>query len=62
MRWRVPIRGDDRIVKRFAFLPITLYGEVRWLEIVYLKQAYSPIAGWIDIDFVSKEDYWRRYH
>lgn len=62
MRWRVPIRWDDRIVKRFAFLPVALHGEVRWLEVVYLQQTYSPLSGWINIDFVSKEDYRRRNH
>ena len=62
MRWTRPMRWDDRLVKRFAFLPIEIYGEVRWLEMVYLKQEYHPLSGWLNIAFVRKEDYRRRNH
>jgi len=54
MRWKRPL-WKDRIVKRFAFLPIEIKGEVRWLEIVYLAQKYHPVAGWMNIAFVSME-------
>ena len=62
MRWKRPPRWADRIVKRFAFLPIEIHGEVRWLETVYLTQTHHPIAGWENLAFVSKEDYRRRNH
>ena len=57
MRWTRSLRWADRIVKRFAFLPITIKGEVRWLETVYLAQIHNPVAGWLNLAFVSKEDY-----
>ena len=57
MRWTRPPRWADRIVKRFAFLPITIKGEARWLENVYLAQTYNPVAGWMNLAFVRKEDY-----
>lgn len=56
MRWKRPPRWEDRIVKRFAFLPIEIKGEVRWLETVYLKQTYHPVVGWMNLAFVSREE------
>ena len=70
MRWtvkekRYPCWNDRRIVKRFAFVPIRVGNEKRWLEVVYIKQRYGREFGscsrcWINEEFVIKEDYDKR--
>lgn len=69
MRWkvkpkRVPYKYERRIIKKFAFLPIELMEEKRWLETVYIVQQYEPDGififspcVWINEQFVTKEDY-----
>lgn len=48
MKWKAPQVGDIRVIKRFAFLPITgdVKGEdrreTRWLCFVKLHQRYVP--------------------
>ena len=57
MRWK---HKTQRIIKRFAFLPITVEAETRWLETVYIEQIYNEyylLNPWIDSHFVTKEDY-----
>ena len=57
MRWIKPF-WRHRIVKRFAFLPIEIRGEVRWLETVYVKQIYSKAyEEWQSLEFTTKEEY-----
>ena len=44
MRWRVktePEIGDTKIQKVFLFVPRSLGGEVRWLELVKIKYVYK---------------------
>lgn len=41
MRWQEPKDGDEKIVKKFALLPITLGRETRWLEFVTIKYIYA---------------------
>ena len=47
--------NDQRIKKHFAFLPITIGGETRWLEWVeYTQEWYKPLScnwGWYNIKF-----------
>lgn len=69
MRWkvkpkRVPCKYERRIIKKFAFLPIKLMEEKKWLETVYIVQQYSPDGififdpcSWTNEQFVTKEDY-----
>lgn len=71
MRWitpEPPTEGDTRIVKRFAFLPITIGRENRWLEVCYIQQEFKlryfewDWEGfydntWVDERFVDKYDY-----
>lgn len=70
MRWirkeyREPCANEMRIIKLFAFLPIEINLENRWLETVYIKQRYenksifsfSEIWDWVDKEFVTKEEY-----
>ena len=55
--------GDERTVRRFAFWPIWIGTEWRWLEIVYLSQYYKKCnnlpfgCAWANIGFIGKEDY-----
>ena len=58
MRWTTPYYYEERVVARFPILPRLIEHEVRWLEIVYIKQFYSKLEmGWVDIRYVTKEDY-----
>lgn len=41
MKWFAPDHGDTRIVTRFLFLPLEIYSEIRWLELVKIKQSYK---------------------
>ena len=58
MRWKTPKPGDTRVVKRFAFFPICINGEVRWLEMVSIRQRFwiGSVTGnhyWDDMYFVD---------
>lgn len=49
MRWNKPKELDERYRTFFAFLPITINGESRWLEIVRVREVYKRInfyGGW----------------
>lgn len=62
MRWKSPTRGNIRIIKRFAIIPIEVKDEVRWLEWCYIKQEYccGYCEGWWNsIKFVTEDDYER---
>lgn len=58
----IPHRGDIRVIKKFAFLPIEIGLEKRWLETVYIKQTWCGgyIDPWSNEDFVSKDE-WYKY-
>ena len=59
--------GTERIVKRFAWTPITLeeYSSLdniideltTWLEYAYIVQRYDYVHGWHDVKFATKEEY-----
>lgn len=57
MRWKrkpKPENGDTRYVVYFAWLPVTAGLEVRWLEMVSIKQRYfkgSHIRSWFNLGF-----------
>jgi hypothetical protein len=60
MRWKTPKASDGRIIKRFAFLPVEINHEARWLETVYIFQTYYDGVyriGWDNSLFVTKEEY-----
>lgn len=47
MRITMPLTGDTRVRRTFAFKPITANGEVRWLEFVKIHQSYNTrFPGW----------------
>lgn len=35
-----PLLNDERIIKKFAIFPIKIGYEIRWLEMVTIKQRY----------------------
>lgn len=54
MRFKMPKHGDIRVKTKFAILPIEIYGEVRWMETVKIRQCYdSPSHKWFDNSFVD---------
>lgn len=58
MRWTTPYPHQERVVVRFPILPRLIDHEVRWLEIVYIKQFYSRLKkGWTDLNYVTEEEY-----
>lgn len=59
MRWKSkePAHwGDYREITKFAWFPITLNSETRWLEKVTLHQTYER-AGWLSLT----EWYWKSH-
>ena len=65
MRWTRPKNGDTRKIKRFAFLPIRIHDDVRWLEVVYIKQVFRiwqymmPSREWVNCSFIDRDEYWK---
>lgn len=66
MRWFKKDKPVNRIVKRFAWFPIRIGDEYRWLETVYMWQRlYKSYDSLTDIcryryennKFITKEDY-----
>ena len=51
MRWYKPKYGDKRMVWKFAFIPLRIDHEVRWLELVLVEQEF--IGYWIALRFVD---------
>lgn len=51
-----PTLFDRRIIKKFAWFPIEIDREVRWLEKVVIEQKYYGTAnGWISYRFIDEE-------
>ena len=44
MRWSKYKTPGKRVILRFAFLPICLQGEYRWLEFVKIEENYWPVS------------------
>jgi len=63
MKWNHPKDGEKRIVKHFAFLPVRIKQESRWLETVYLLEEYlsAPYTYtggyWFQRKFCSQVEY-----
>ena len=58
MRWRITQNqksiGDTKIRKVFLFVPCSLGGEVRWLELVKIKYVYKYQGfqlGWFPLSW-----------
>lgn len=50
MRWDVPVFGQTRTIRKFAWWPVRAGYQVRWLEVVCIKQRYNH--GWHNEYFV----------
>lgn len=73
MRWMkepAPVEGNLRVIEFFAWLPVTMGLETRWLEWVIVQQQYSEVKvfnsdiydmwersyfKWIDLRFIERE-------
>jgi hypothetical protein len=59
MRWHLkpsppdPRPGDKRTITKFAWLPIWINLEIRWLEWVAIEQRYSIWPGWENRRFLN---------
>lgn len=52
MHWRTPSLGDERIVRRFLFLPTQIGYEWKWLEFAKIRQVYSfTYECWVNEDW-----------
>lgn len=58
MRWKAPQRYDERITRRFLFLPRCIYHEWRWLEFAIIRQEYVHLGDltydWVDMEWVNE--------
>jgi len=54
MRFRLPKDGDERIITKFAWLPINIVENYRWLERVTVKQNYNEYHGWMNMKFIDE--------
>lgn len=57
MRFYHPKNLDKRIIKKFALFPIRIKDTTYWLETIYIKQSYTTVFDWIDLEVVTKEKY-----
>jgi len=61
MKWNNPTSGSSRVVKKFAWWPIRIGKEARWLERVTIRQQYvfngyswdTPIYVWFNVEFLD---------
>ena len=67
--WYPAAKGEKRITKRFALLPIWIDNDVRWLETVRIEWEYIPVDAffppcmpylkWVKKRFVDEESSWQ---
>ncbi len=60
MKWKskTNLDGDNRIIRRFLFIPKTLQEQTRWLELARIKQVFvNGILNdyWRDIEWVDQD-------
>lgn len=63
MQFNSPHLNKQRYRKHFAFLPITINGTTKWLEVVeYYEEYYAPneIYGWYRVDWITDKN--RKYY
>lgn len=63
MRWRAPEIDDERVRSWFAFFPVFIGSERRWLERVVVRQRREAIPSphgfvhsWENIAFAAVDD------
>ena len=67
MRWKLPKQNEQRIICKFAILPIRINNERVWLEYYYVRQEYEKgkvFYKWIDMMYTDRAEYilWRMNH
>lgn len=58
MRFGNHVLNEQRTVTKFAWFPITIDGETRWLErVTYIEEWYAPdhCWGWYKVKFVDEK-------
>lgn len=51
-----PTIGDERVKIKFAWFPIKIDDEIRWLEYVTIRQRYVGIWGgsiWVNLEYIN---------
>lgn len=62
MKWNKPKLGDTRVILRYLFLPRSINGETRWLELTRIKQVRcSRINGSLYWKDERWEPNWHNY-
>ena len=61
MKWIKPNNNDIKIKRKFAWLPIEIGNEVRWLEWVTVRYRYGynesiSLFSWIPVEFIDKDN------
>lgn len=47
MKWNIPKKGDERIKRKFAWLPTQVSEtEKIWMQFYYVHQTYNVFRGW----------------
>lgn len=49
------VNQNRRQISYFAFLPITINKETKWLCRVIILQKYTPLFGWLNIKFLNEK-------
>ena len=57
MKKKAPSFGDIRAIAKFAFFPIRIYKEVKWLKMCYILQAYRITNYWNSFCFMDRASY-----
>lgn len=66
MRWldTTPKHGTIRMITKFLFLPLTINGETRWLEVANIRQTFyrtrddwngKGTGFWYNAEWISEE-------
>lgn len=52
-----PSHGDERIVTKYAWYPMSIKNDVRWFEWVKVRQRYVGTwdgSVWVDLEFIDE--------
>lgn len=54
--------GTERVVRRFAIIPMVVDNVIKWMRPVYILQKYlidnhANTCYWMDLAFVTRADY-----
>lgn len=58
MKYLNPIHGQMRVIKGFAFFPVTANSRTKWLEAYFVKQSYDSFeCRWRNNYFSNEKEY-----